>query len=344
MKKYGVGIVGFGWVAGAHMSTFVSMPSFTPVAIMSRRSLDPAQIEKQYGAKVRVYNDYDKFLADKDLDVVDICTPHPFHSEQTVKAAKAGKHLIIEKPIALDFESACRMLEAVEKNKVRTSVCVEVRFISGSTVARSIIDRGLLGDIYYAEADYYHGIGPWYGQFAWNVKKNMGGSSLLTAGCHALDIMLWLVGQEVEEVFSYSTKNPNEIFKPYEYDTTSITIMKFKNGKTLAKVASVTDCIQPYVFNVNLVGSHGAIMNRRFYSSKLGGPKEWSELAMQLADSGDVAHHPYTPQFAHFAECLDAGKETINSLASSFESHRVIYAADKSAATGKPVRLSEFTR
>ncbi len=120
--------------------------------------------------------------------------------------------------------------------------------------------------------------------------------------------------------------------------------MKFKNGKTLGKVASVIDCIQPYVFNVNLVGSHGAIMNRRFYSSKLGGPKEWSELAMQLADSGDVAHHPYTPVFVHFAECLDAGKEPINSLASAFDSHRVIYAADKSAATGKPVRLSEFSR
>ncbi len=216
MKKYGVGIVGFGWVAGAHLNTFMSIPSFTPVAIMSRRGLDPAQIEKQYGAKVKIYNDYDKFLADKDLDVVDVCTPHPFHSEQTVKAAKAGKHVIIEKPIALDFESACTMLDAVEKYKVKTSVCVEVRFISGSTVAKSIVDKGLLGDIYYAEADYFHGIGPWYGQYAWNVKKKMGGSSLLTAGCHALDIMLWLVGQEVDEVFTYSTKNPNEIFKPYE--------------------------------------------------------------------------------------------------------------------------------
>jgi len=344
MKKYGVGIVGFGWVAGAHMTTFMSLPNFKPAAIMSRRALDPAEIEKQYGAKVKIYNDYDKFLADREIDVVDVCTPHPFHAEQVVKAANAKKHLIIEKPIALDFESACRMLDAVENNKVKTSVCFEVRFISGSKVAKSIVDKGLLGDIYYAEADYYHGIGPWYGQFAWNVKKEMGGSSLLTAGCHALDIMLWLVGQEVDEVFSYSTKNPNEVYAPYEYDPTSLTILKFKNGRTLAKVASVTDCMQPYVFNVNLIGSHGSIMNKRFFSTKLDGPKEWSELAMQLADSGDVAHHPYTPQFAYFAECLDAGKETFNNLASAFESHRVIYAADKSASTGKPVRLNEFRR
>jgi predicted dehydrogenase len=326
------------------MTTFMSMPNFRPVAVMSRRNLDPGLIERQYGAKVKVYNDYGRFLADGAIDIVDICTPHPFHPEQVVQAANAGKHLIIEKPIALDFDSACKMLDAVERKKVKTSVGFEMRFISGTTVAKSILDQGLLGDVYYTEADYFHGIGPWYGQFAWNIKKDMGGSSLLTAGCHALDIMLYVVGKTVDEVFSYSTKNPNDVFKPYEYDTTSVTILKFEGGGTIGKVASVTDCMQPYVFNVNLIGSHGSIMNRRLYSSKMGGPKEWSELAMQLADSGDVAHHPYTPQFSHFAECLDGGTETLNNLASAFETHRVIYAADKSARTGKPVTLGEFKR
>jgi UDP-N-acetyl-2-amino-2-deoxyglucuronate dehydrogenase len=65
---------------------------------------------------------------------------------------------------------------------------------------------------------------------------------------------------------------------------------------------------------------------------------------MQLADSGDVGAHPYASQFSYFAECLDAGKEALNNLASAFETHRVIYAADKSSATGKPVSLNEFKR
>jgi predicted dehydrogenase len=344
MGIYRVGIVGFGWVAGAHLHTFMELPSFEPVAIMSRRELDPAQIKQQYGADVKIYNDYDRFLQDRNIDIVDICTPHPFHAEQTVKAAQVKKHLIIEKPIAINFDDALRMLDAVEKNGVKSSVCFEMRFISGTKVAKAIIDQKLLGDIYYSEADYFHGIGPWYGQFSWNVKKNMGGSSLLTAGCHALDIMLWLVNAEVEEVFSYSSKNPNEIFAPYEYDTTSITILKFKNGSTLGKVSSVCDCMQPYVFNVNILGSHGSIMNNRFFSSKMEGPKEWSQLAMQLADSGDVGAHPYKDQFSYFAQQLDSGEEASNNLASAFETHRVIFAADKSASTGKPVRLNEFKR
>ena len=92
------------------------------------------------------------------------------------------------------------------------------------------MDQGLIGDIHYGEIDYLHGIGPWYGQFEWNAKKTGGGSSLLTAGCHALDSLLMFMGSDVEEVTSYDTKTKSEIFKPYEYTTTSVTILKFKSG------------------------------------------------------------------------------------------------------------------
>ncbi len=342
MKTYKVGIVGFGWVAGAHLKTFTELPSFEPVAVMSRRKLDPSQIKNEYGIDVKIYNNYDEFINDKDIEIVDICTPHPFHAEQTVKAANAGKDIIVEKPIALNFEDAVKMLEAVKKNKVMTSVGFWVRLISVSKAMKSIIDQGLIGDIYYAECDYFHGIGPWYGQFAWNVKKDMGGSSLLTAGCHSLDIMLYLVDEEVDEVFSYSTMNPHEVYKPYEYDTTSVTLLKFKNKRTLGKVASVTDCMQPYVFSMNIIGSHGSIKNDKFYSKKIDGLLDWSKLDVMLVDSGDVAHHSYNEQFSHFARCLDKGEEAVNNLQSAFETHRVIFAADKSAETGKPVSLSEF--
>ena len=344
MKTYKVGIVGFGWVAGAHLKTFTELPNYEPIAIMSRRDLYPAEIKDEYGVDVKIYNKYDEFLNDKDIDIVDICTPHPFHPEQTIKAANAEKNLIIEKPIALDFEDSVRMLEAVGKNKVMTSVCFEVRFISVSKAMKSIIDQGLIGDIYFAECDYFHGIGPWYKQFEWNIKKDMGGSSLLTAGCHALDILLWLVGEEVDEVFSYSTKNPHEVYKPYEYDTTSVTLLKFKNSKLIGKVASVTDCMQPYFFNMNICGSHGTLKNDLFYSKKIEGLNDWSKLDVQLVDSGDVAHHPYKEQFSYYAECLDAGKESHNNLENAFETHRVIFAADKSAEAGEPVSLSEFKR
>ncbi len=344
MKSYRVGIAGFGWAAGAHLQSFAELPNYEPVAIMSGRKLDTAQIKTEYGVDVTIYNDYDVFLSNKDIDIVDICTPHPFHPEQTIKAAEAGKNIILEKPIALTFDDAVKMLQVVEYNNVKTSVCFEVRFISVSKAMKSIIDRGLIGDIYFAECDYFHGIGPWYKQFEWNIKKEMGGSSLLTAGCHALDTLLWLTGGEVEEVFSYSTGNPHEAYKPYEYEPTSVTLLKFKNSRLIGKVASVIDCMQPYVFNMNMIGSHGSIKNDLFYTKKIDGLNEWSKLDVRLVDSGDVAHHPYKEQFAYFAECLDEGKECHNNLKNAFETHRVIFAADKSAETGKPVSLDEFKR
>jgi predicted dehydrogenase len=95
---------------------------------------------------------------------------------------------------------------------------------------------------------------------------------------------------------------------------------------------------------MNIVGSLGTIKNDLFYSKKIDGVNGWSTLDVQLVDSGDVAHHPYREQFAYFAECLDAGREPHNNLGNAFETHRVIFAADKSAEACRPVRLSEFPR
>lgn len=341
-KKYKVGLVGLGWVGGAHLDTFVKSERFDPVAIMSTRKLDPKKIKEQYGADVKIYNDYDKFLADPDIEIVDICTPHFLHADQTIAAADAGKDLIIEKPLALSFEDTQRMSKAIKRNKTKTSVCFEVRFMSSVTATKSILEKGLIGDIYYAEADYYHGVGPWYANQRWEVKKEFGGSSLLRAGCHALDLLLYLAQGEVEEVFSYGNKNPNDIFKPYDYPTNTVTLLKFKGSNMIGKVSSVTDCLQPYVFNVNIVGSHGTVKNDQFSTRVLDGMKGWNKLDVSLIDSGDVNDHPYLSQFDYFAECIDKGISPHNDFDSAFESHRVIFAADKSVETGRPVRIDEY--
>jgi predicted dehydrogenase len=130
------------------------------------------------------------------------------------------------------------------------------------------------------------------------VKKAFGGSSLLTAGCHALDSLLMLMDAPVEEVTSYSTRSRNRTFSPYEYDTTQVTILKFKGGK-VGKVASLIDCLQPYYFHTHLVGSEGSLLDTKFYSRKLKGldKSRWSPLATHPIDSGDVKDHPYQPQF-----------------------------------------------
>ncbi len=344
MKNLNVGIVGLGWAAGAHIEAFKKVQGADVTAVCSRRRLDPRELERTYGIPIKPYQSLDQMLQDASLDIVDICTPHPFHPDQAVAAAQAGKHVIIEKPIALNFQEALKIRTAIREAGVSTCVCFEVRFSRHATAVRSMLDHGLLGKIHFGEVDYYHGIGPWYGQFDWNVKKDFGGSSLLTAGCHALDLLLWYIGSPVEEVASYSARSGSPIFSSYQYDTASVTILKFQDG-SVGKVASVVDCMQPYYFRIHLIGSEGSILDNRFHSNRIEGldKNRWSTISSPLVDSGDVTDHPYLPQFQAFVDSISRGEPMpLTDFDTAFETHRAIFAADLSAETGRPVRLSEL--
>ncbi len=332
-KKYNVGIVGYGWVSAAHIAAINAGSLAQVTAVCSSRKLDAAQLSARHGGKINVYSDLDALLADKNVHVVSLCSYPQYHAKQAVAAAKAGKHLIIEKPLALSWEDCLAVEKAVREAKIKTCICFECRYSSQFQTIRALIDRGLLGRIHYGEVDYYQGIGPWFSQYRWNLTKEAGASSLLSAGCHALDALLLCMGEDVEVVSSYSTHSANRDFAKYEYPTTSVTILKFKDGR-VGKVASVIDCLQPYYFRVHLVGSEGTLLDNKFYSTHLAGldQNRWSTLSMKMLDSGDVTDRPYEALFEAFFTALDAGHDMpLTNLADALRTHQVIFAADQSA-------------
>jgi UDP-N-acetyl-2-amino-2-deoxyglucuronate dehydrogenase len=344
MKKYNVGIIGYGWAATAHIEAINKTKQAQVTAIYSSRPLDEAELSAKHGGKIKAYQDIDAMLADPAIHVVDITSYPSQHRNQAVAAANAKKHIILEKPMANSLQEVREIVAAAKSNGVKGCVCFECRFSGQFQSTKAIIDEGLLGDIHYGEVDYYHGIGPWYGQFRWNVGKKDGGSALLTAGCHALDALLMVMPGEVESVTSFSTKSKSEIFAPYEYDTTSVTLVKFKNG-AVGKTAAVVDCLQPYYFHTHLVGSQGSLLDNKLHSNKLkSDKKEWGQLSMQMLDSGDVSDHPYETQFQAFFDALDEGKDMpLTSFPESLRSFEVIFASDKSAELGgKPVAISDL--
>jgi predicted dehydrogenase len=344
MSDLRIGIVGLGWAAGAHIDAFKGVKGARVTAVCSRLTMDAKALEAKYGLPLKAYSDYAAMLRDPEIDAVDICTPHPQHAEQAIAAARAGKHLVIEKPIALRPEDARAVREAIRAAGVQACVCFECRWSAHFTMVRSVIDQGLLGELHYGEVDYYHGLGPWYGQFAWNVKKDGGGSSLLTAGCHALDALLFFMGGTVEEVTAHETRSKNPVFAPFEYATTTVSLLKFEDGR-VGKVASVVDCLQPYYFHVHLVGSEGSLLDNRFTSTRLPGLRKdrWSTLETSLVDSGDVHDHPYRPQFQAFVDSAAGGRPMPRTdFETAYETHRVVYAADRSARERRTVRLAEI--
>lgn len=344
MNTYNVAIIGYSWAATAHIDAMKAIPQAQVTDVWSSRQLDPRELSDRHGFAIRTHTDLASMLANPDIHVVDITGYPNQHPDHVIAAARAGKHVIVEKPLAVEWRQILDMKKAVADAGVTTCVCFECRFSSQFLATKAVIDSGLLGRLHYGEVDYYHGIGPWYGQYRWNIKRDLGGSALLTAGCHALDALLLCMGSDVEEVTSYATQSASPIFTPYEYKTTSTTILRFRNG-TIGKCAAVVDCLQPYYFHTHLVGSEGSVLDNKFHSQKLGGlnRQAWSQLSMRMLDSGDVADHPYVTQFQAFFDALDAGKDMpLTSFADAFATHRVIAAADRSAEQGRPVALAEI--
>ncbi len=338
MKTLGVGILGTGWVSDEHIRAFEANPHTEVRAILSRDRARAAAKAKEHAlADCRAYDRLEDLLDDPAIRIVSICTPHHLHLAQGVAAARAGKHLLLEKPVALDLAGLRELQSAVRQAKVKTVVSFVLRWNPLFETIRALLADRTIGRVFYAELDYLHGIGPWYRQYSWNVKKEIGGSSLLTAGCHAVDGLRWFVGKPAVEVFAYSNTSPQNPLG-YEYAPNSVTLVKFEDG-TLGKVASSIECVMPYVFNIVLLGDQGSIRNNQVFSKRWVGQRGWATIPTVLPDSGDVTHHPFRDEVNHFVDCILSDRESHANLEDAAATHEICFASEVSGREKRPVSL-----
>jgi len=339
-KTLGVGIISTGWVATAHVSNFKQIPGCEIVAVTSRKKARAADFICEHNlTEATAYAKVDDMLKHPNLDIVVVCSIHPQHPAHTIAAANAGKHIVIEKPVALNRQDLRKMVAAVKKNRVKTSVCFELRWIGLFKNIKAMIEQNTIGDVFYGETAYFHGIGPWYGQYSWNIKKKFGGSAVLTAGCHALDGLMWLMGSNVTEVAAMSNTSKGNPLK-YEYDPNSVAIVKFANG-ALGKVATSIECRQPYLFPCLFQGTKGSIWNDQVATTDWPGLTygEWAKIPAALPDSGDVDDHPYLGQLEYFVDCIRKNKRPHNDLAHTSHVHEVCFAIEDAIKKRKTVKV-----
>lgn len=339
-SNLGIGVVGTGWVAGAHTDTWKEIEGAEVVHVVSRDRQRAEAFCRDRGLQATAGDDYAALLADDRVDVVAVCTPHPMHPDETVMAAEAKKHIVIEKPVALEASELRRMLEAVESAGVKTSVCFELRWIGLFQNVRSLVREGALGELFYGEASYFHGCGPWYPQYPWNRTKEMGRDAFLTAGCHALDGLIFLMEQpvvEVQAMANTSKANPLD----YEYEPNVTANLRFANG-AMGKVAVSVECRQPYLFPLLLQGTEGSIWNDKVSRTAWPGlgRERWATIPAALPDSGDVADHPYKSQFESFKACIEQDKRPHNDLSSCGHVHDVMFAIQEAVRTKKTVEVA----
>lgn len=337
----GTAIYGAGWVAGEHARAYKNGSRTRVVAVGSRKEESAHKCAMQAGvADAFITTDFEELLKHPEVDVISITTPPDLHPELTIRAARAGKHVCIEKPIALDWQSCLEMQKAVREADVKSIVSFVLHWNPSLVNTRNLIDKGAVGKPYYIEVDYWHGMQKWYPQYPWAVGKEQGGSSLLSAGCHAVDALRWFAGveNEVTEVSAYAVEHKGDN-PDWGFDPTTVLICKFADG-AIGKTASILDCVMPYQFNIDVIGTGGAIRDNRVWSPELfPGQTSWSMIPTILPDSGDVTHHPFNGQMEALAAAILDGVPCLPDLDDAVKTHEVMFAADRSAATGQPVKL-----
>jgi UDP-N-acetylglucosamine 3-dehydrogenase len=201
----------------------------------------------------RRFSDWRKMLADGGLDAVSICTPPSYHCEMAVASAQCGYHTLVEKPLALTLGECDQMIEAAKKAGVLLMVSHNQRFSARHVVTKGILSSGRLGKPYMAHAVFGHG-GPenWSPSQKWYFSARYG--VLADLGCHKIDLLRWLLKQEVVEISAFKATNE----KPTTIDDTAVIALRFSEG-TLGTI-QVSWVYRPGVDDsVSISCEHGVI-------------------------------------------------------------------------------------
>ena len=206
MRTISVGVIGWGFMGMTHTYALRGIPLLYPnagfeirLACVCTRRIEKAREAMRSCGFERCTDDYRELLAMEDIDVVSICTPNEAHEEMAIAALKAGKHVYIDKPLAVTAESARRIADAAAQANVLTRCVFNNRYFPATMRAKQLIDEGRIGRIMQFGARYLHSgsIDP-NKPIGW--KQQMQGGVLLDMGSHVLDLMTWLIGYP-EKVF-----------------------------------------------------------------------------------------------------------------------------------------------
>jgi len=330
-------IVGTGWVAGEYAKAVRNGPDTEIAAIVSKDAERARSRAKEWEADARIYTDYADMIGNPHIDAVILCSTADVRPEQAILAAQHGKHIVMEKPLSMDRAGLQAMKATLQQSEVRTTAGFVLRWHPAFETIKAMIEGDAIGRIFMAQIDYWNHIGPQFAQYRWSTTRALGGSSILSAGCHAVDALRLFAG-EVAEVSAYGSRTWAD--SDYEFDPNAVAIFKLKNGG-VGKVSSSLECRTPYKFNIHLLGEKGSIMNNRLYSHKFPGQTDYAEIPMPMPDNGDVAFFPFDLEIAEFAEAVRQGAATRCDFTEACRTMEVCYAIDEAIATQRSVSIPE---
>jgi predicted dehydrogenase len=252
--KVRTAIIGTGKASHMHAAILRKNTQNEFVAVCGRMLGKTREFSATYN--VEAYANIRQMILEQRVDLVLVCTPHPYHKEATVESLESGAHVLVEKPLAASLADCDAMIEAARKSGKKLGVVGQRRFFPAAKRCRKAIDDGKIGSpmlgtismLGWRDKAYYES-DPWRGSWA-----TEGGGVLVNQSPHQLDLFLWYMGSEPEELFGV-WKNINH---PYiEVEDTAVAIVKFKSG-AIGNIL-VSNSQKPGIYGkVHIHGSSGA--------------------------------------------------------------------------------------
>jgi predicted dehydrogenase len=344
---YGFGIVGCGMISGFHAKAIADVKGARLAACFDTR--EDAAVK--FGAEhdCQPYNKLEAMLANPKVDIVTIATPSGAHMEPAVAAARAGKHVIVEKPLEITLKKCDRMIEACEKAGVQLGAIFPSRFHDSSVKLKRAVDAGrfgtlTLGDAYvkWFRTQAYYDSGAWRGTWALD-----GGGALMNQAIHSVDLLTWLMGPVVEIQANAATLAHKRI----EVEDAVVATLRFANG-ALGVLEATTAAYPGYLKRVEIHGSEGTavleeedlkawdfVKPRKEDQVILDAMKNRKSTGGGASDPAAIGHHGHTMQFRNFVEAVKKNRPPAIDGHEGRRSVEIILGVYKAAETGKTVKL-----
>ena len=340
MGKIKFGIIGCGLISNWHADAILKIDEAELIGATDVSEKSRKAFSEKY--KINAYNSVEELLA-SDVDVVSICTPSGLHAPLAVKVANAGKHIIVEKPMAITLEQADEIIEACEKNGVKASIISQMRFTPALQKLKKAVDSNLLGKLvsgdmymkFFRSQEYYDQSG-WRGTW-----KMDGGGALMNQGIHGVDLLCYVMGP-VKTVHGFTRTLARKI----EVEDTAAAILEYANG-ALGVIQGTTSIYPGLPRKLEVSGDKGTIILEEDSIAKWciegqEAPYDVNSGVYTNKSANDPAAFGIEGHVMQIKDMVDAIKNNRRPLVDQYEGRKpveLILAIYESSKTGKTIEL-----
>lgn len=343
----GFGIIGCGMIAKFHANAIADIRGAKLVACYDAVPVAADRLAESTGCKA--YHNLDAMLADPAVHIVTIGTPSGAHLDPAVAAARAGKHVIVEKPLEITLRRCDRIIDECRKAGVTLSTIFPSRFHNSSQELKRAVDSGRFGRLTLGDAivkwyrsQAYYDSGAWRG--TWELD---GGGALMNQAIHSVDLLTWLMGPVVE----VRARTALLAHQRIAVEDVAMATVEFANG-AMGVIEATTAAYPGYLKRIEIHGTEGSAMIEEeditkwdFAKKKARDEAIHQAMAGQksggggAADPAAIGYHGHTRQFQNVLQAIKKGIAPAIDGLEGRRSVEIILAIYKSAETGRPVRL-----